>query len=116
MPRHGTEYARRMLTPSDDEDDGTQTQTEAFPTRGAIDIVKGLEKKRQRRREKMLEKHCRNKGKKPEKTLQPGKGCEKMREMGKELAAYRGKRPPPIWPAGPLPMGDGKDPQHILSY
>lgn len=116
VPRNGAEYPRRLHPPSEDEDEGLQTPVDALHTRGAIDIVKGLEKKRQRRREKMCEKQCRNKIKKAERMMQPGKGCEKMREVGMELAAYRGKRPPPIWPGEPLSVGDGKDAQHILSY
>ena len=117
LPRNGHECIRPSLHSEADDDDNEQTQTDALPTRTAIDIVKGLEKKRQRRNEKLLEKHCRNKGKKPEKALLPGKGAEKMREMGLGLAAYRGKRPAQIWPAGPLlPSPDGKDAVHILSY
>ncbi|KAI5928677.1 hypothetical protein F4810DRAFT_705612 [Camillea tinctor] len=56
--------------------------------RGAIDIVKGLEKKRQRRKEKFreryLQKHCNKarKGQIPDKRPQPGKGAERMREIG----------------------------------
>jgi len=69
----------------EDRDDG------AF-TRGAIDIVKGLEKKRQRRREKLYQKHCRKAGKHhQEKKPQPGKGAERMRELGMGLAGKRGK-------------------------
>lgn len=68
---------------------------EALPmnARGAIDIVKGLEKKRQRRREKLYQKHCNRAGKDREhKRPKPGKGAERMREVGLELAAYKGKR------------------------
>ncbi|KAF1353350.1 hypothetical protein BDV97DRAFT_396191 [Delphinella strobiligena] len=68
---------------------------EALPmtTRGAIDIVKGLEKKRQRRREKLYQKHCNRAGKDREhKKPKPGKGAERMREVGLELAAYKGKK------------------------
>ncbi|EMC94349.1 hypothetical protein BAUCODRAFT_111155 [Baudoinia panamericana UAMH 10762] len=65
---------------------------QALPRRGAIDIVKGLEKKRQRRKEKMWQKLCAKKGEKGEKVykVKPGKGCEKMREVGLELQRYRG--------------------------
>jgi len=48
--------------------------------RGAIDIVKGLEQKRQRRKEKFYQKHCNRKAKGPERRPQPGKGAERMRE------------------------------------
>jgi len=97
-----------MHDDEDDEDAGTAT--DALPTRGAIDIVKGLEKKRQRRHEKLMEKHARlrNKGKEKNRHfVLPGKGAERMREMGMELAALRGKRP-----AGVTGEGGG----HILSY
>jgi hypothetical protein len=66
--------------------------------RGAIDIVKGLEKKRQRRKEKLYQKHCQRPGKERERKPKPGKGAERMREVGLELAAYKGKK------------------QHVLSY
>lgn len=72
-----------------------QDHDDAIPmnTRGAIDIVKGLEKKRQRRREKLYQKHCNRAGKDREhKRPKPGKGAERMREVGLELAAYKGKK------------------------
>ena len=53
--------------------------------RGAIDIVKGLERKRQRRKEKYLLKHPRKKAQHPKKP-QPGKGAERMREIGLLMA------------------------------
>jgi len=74
----------------DEEDDNEESNDGAF-TRGAIDIVKGLEQKRQRRREKLYQKHCRKAGKQQEKKPQPGKGAERMRELGMELAGKRGK-------------------------
>ena len=55
--------------------------------RGAIDIVKGLEQKRQRRKEKFKEKYLQKhtnkarKGQLPQRP-QPGKGAERMREIG----------------------------------
>ncbi|KAL7626716.1 hypothetical protein AAE478_003490 [Parahypoxylon ruwenzoriense] len=64
--------------------------------RGAIDIVKGLEQKRQRRREKFkekyLQKHCNKarKGQLPEKKPQPGQGAERMREIGLLMAGKLG--------------------------
>ena len=57
--------------------------------RGAIDIVKGLEHKRQYRREKYdRSRRCQQK-KKP----QPGKGAERMRELGLVMAGKTGTRP-----------------------
>ncbi|KAI4150840.1 MAG: hypothetical protein LQ340_003870 [Diploschistes diacapsis] len=55
-------------------------------SRGPIDIVQGLEKKRQRRKEKFLLMHCRNGGKEKDRRCQPGKGAERMREVGLEMA------------------------------
>ncbi|KAF4628176.1 hypothetical protein G7Y89_g9979 [Cudoniella acicularis] len=63
--------------------------------RGAIDIVKGLEQKRQRRKEKFLQKHC-NRGRKghTERKPQPGKGAERMRELGLLMAGKTGAHDP----------------------
>ena len=57
-----------------------------FRGRGPIDIVEGLEKKRQRRKEKFWRQHYRNGGKEKERRCQPGKGAERMRELGLEMA------------------------------
>ncbi|CAP68477.1 uncharacterized protein PODANS_7_2160 [Podospora anserina S mat+] len=64
--------------------------------RGAIDIVKGLEQKRQRRKEKYYQKYCsrarKEKAKEkahPKRTI-PGEGAERMRELGLTMA---GKNP-----------------------
>lgn len=63
--------------------------------RGAIDIVKGLEQKRQRRkekeREKYVQKHCNmaRKGQIQEKRPLPGKGAERMREIGLLMATNK---------------------------
>ena len=56
--------------------------------RGAIDIVKGLEHKRQRRREKYHHKYCNRarKGQIPERKAMPGQGATKMRELGLLMA------------------------------
>ncbi|KAL8903891.1 MAG: hypothetical protein Q9207_003633 [Kuettlingeria erythrocarpa] len=51
-------------------------------SRGPIDIVTGLERKRQRRKEKFWKQHCRNGGKENDRRCQPGKGAERMRELG----------------------------------
>ena len=80
--------SRLLMSPSSDNDDVSQ-----LTTRGAIDIVKGLEKKRQRRREKLYQKHCNRAVKDREhRRPKPGKGAERMREVGLELAAYKGKK------------------------
>ncbi|KAK7735290.1 hypothetical protein SLS53_007521 [Cytospora paraplurivora] len=61
--------------------------------RGAIDIVKGLEQKRQRRRDKFNQNYCNRarKGQIPEKKAQPGEGAERMRELGLTLAGKIGQ-------------------------
>ncbi|KAI9692211.1 MAG: hypothetical protein M1822_006441 [Bathelium mastoideum] len=80
-----------------DDWDGAAARTPTVSrtrSRGAIDIVKGLEKKRQLRREKLYQKHCSRAalaGPRDRK-LQPGKGAERMRQLGLEVAAYRGRR------------------------
>ena len=57
-----------------------------FHSRGPIDIVQGLETKRQRRKDKFWRQHCRNAGKEKERRCQPGKGAQRMRELGLEMA------------------------------
>jgi hypothetical protein len=66
---------------------GDDSETADGHTRGAIDIVKGLERKRQRRKEKFYQKHC-NRARKTghERKPQPGKGAERMRELGLQMA------------------------------
>ena len=55
--------------------------------RGAVDIVIGLEKKRQKRKEKFWRQHCRKAAKEQaERKPIPGKGAERMRELGLECA------------------------------
>ncbi|KAL9105099.1 MAG: hypothetical protein Q9163_000017 [Psora crenata] len=58
-----------------------------FHSRGPIDIVQGLERKRQRRKEKFWRIYCQkaHAGKEKERKCQPGKGAERMREVGKEM-------------------------------
>jgi hypothetical protein len=106
LPRkHGRTHIRikdfasayTSVATSDNEDDDDQCQTPKIVNRGAIDIKMGLETKRQRRREKMYEKHCKLRERREkllEENLQKsgiipsgllpafkGKGCERMREM-----------------------------------
>jgi hypothetical protein len=56
--------------------------------RGAIDIFKGLQQKRQRRKEKFYQAYCNRarKGQIPERKPQPGQGAERMRELGLLMA------------------------------
>lgn len=116
LPRNGA-FARTRPTienmamyDEDCEDDDLAADL-VLPRRAAIDIVKGLEKKRQRRKEKLDEKDRRMRAKGNQKKhahhVLPGRGAARMREMGVELAALRGKRPV----GSPTEQG-----QHILSY
>ncbi|WPG98061.1 Hypothetical protein R9X50_00084600 [Acrodontium crateriforme] len=97
LPRGGGFLLSRLSTMNSatSDHDGSDTPAGAtadIPKRGAIDIVKGLEKKRQRRKEKMYQKLCAKaatKGEKPYK-VKPGRGAERMREVGLELQRYRG--------------------------
>jgi hypothetical protein len=60
---------------------------EPLHTRGPVDIVEGLEKKRQKRKEKFWRQHCRKAAK--EQAVRrpiPGKGAERMKELGLEVA------------------------------
>ncbi|KAF2192675.1 hypothetical protein K469DRAFT_694746 [Zopfia rhizophila CBS 207.26] len=95
--------------PEDLEDDDTCGE---LPIRRAIDIKIGLENKRQRRKEKLYQKLHRKGGKDKDKRPPPGKGCERMREMGLELAATKGKRASFAFDIPPTP--DQKD-IHVLS-
>ncbi|KAI4167329.1 MAG: hypothetical protein LQ343_007290 [Gyalolechia ehrenbergii] len=63
-----------------------QSKAADMRSRGPIDIVTGLEKKRQRRKEKFWRQHYRSGGRDKERRCQPGKGAERMRELGLEIA------------------------------
>ncbi|KAF2440655.1 hypothetical protein P171DRAFT_105222 [Karstenula rhodostoma CBS 690.94] len=69
----------------DDEDTPNE-----FPVRRAIDIKVGLERKRQRRKEQLYKKMQKQKCHKDKRPV-PGKGAERMREVGLGLAAHKGK-------------------------
>jgi hypothetical protein len=82
-----------------------------MPIRRAIDIQIGLEKKRQRRKEQLYRKQHRKPAK--EKRPAPGRGAERMREMGLAAHAHKGKTiafNPFQLPSTP----DSKD-MHVLS-
>ncbi|KAL9604863.1 MAG: hypothetical protein Q9219_000311 [cf. Caloplaca sp. 3 TL-2023] len=55
-------------------------------SRGPIDIVTGLEKRRQRRKEKFWRQHYRNGCRDRDRRCPPGQGAERMRELGLEIA------------------------------
>ena len=54
--------------------------------RCAVDIVCGLEAKRQRLREKAWHRYCQRAAKHPDRRLGAGQGVERMRELGLEMA------------------------------
>lgn len=102
---------RTPLTPGpnpleyDDEDVGPNE----LPVRRAIDIQVGLEKKRQRRKEQLYRKQHRKPAK--EKRPAPGRGAERMREMGLAAHAHKGK----TIAFNPYQITNDRDPQHVLS-
>lgn len=69
------------------------TITQENHVRGAIDIVKGLEQKRQRRKEKFYQKYCTRARKNPAQTKRPvpGQGAQRMREVGLTMAGKMGQ-------------------------
>lgn len=63
------------------------SRTRELHTRGPVDIVEGLEKKRQKRKEKFWRQHCRKAAKEQlAKRPIPGHGAERMKELGLEVA------------------------------
>lgn len=93
LPRGGGITISTLATiPSDDESSDGGANTE-IPKRGAVDIVKGLEKKRQWRKRRLAQKMNAKAANKPEKShkVKPGTGCERMREVGLALQEYHGK-------------------------
>ena len=89
LPRAGVVFAaaqsrQHRNAHKSEEDDDTHL-------RGAIDIVKGLEGKRQRRREKFFKKYCdrARRGQIPERKPQPGRGAERMKELGLLMAGKK---------------------------
>lgn len=66
---------------------GAMTPGREMHIRGPVDIVIGLEKKRQKRKEKFWRQHCRKAAKEQaERKTVRGKGAERMRELGLECA------------------------------
>lgn len=105
VPR--TPIAMRNPFELDDED----ILPDEAPVRRAIDIQVGLEKKRQRRRERLYRTQHRKNAK--EKKHVPGRGAERMRELGIAAHAHKGK----IIPFGPFQIARSPDPNnmHVLS-
>ncbi|KAF1841471.1 uncharacterized protein K460DRAFT_293740 [Cucurbitaria berberidis CBS 394.84] len=82
-----------------------------MPVRRAIAIQVGLEKKRQRRKDQLYRKQHRKGAK--EKRPAPGKGAERMREMGLAAHAHKGK----TTAFGPfqIPTNNDQKDMHVLS-
>ena len=95
LPRGGIQVMADRLTTiaSDDEDSDDSNRNIGVPKRGAVDIVKGLEKKRQIRERRYAQRAAAKAATKREKVhkVKPGLGCEKMREVGLAIQNYRGK-------------------------
>jgi hypothetical protein len=77
----GVDAGSRTTSPS-----RRRNRKSAIHRRGAVDIVCGLEKKRQRRREKAWAKYCQRAAKGKERKPLKGEGAERMRELGLEMA------------------------------
>lgn len=92
LPRTPNPFFSRYEARSEATSVATSPKADGAPiremhTRGPIDIVTGLEKKRQKRKEKFWQKHCRKAAKEQqERKPQPGKGAERMKELGLEVA------------------------------
>jgi hypothetical protein len=82
-----------------------------MPVRRAIDIQVGLEKKRQRRKEQLYRKQHRKPAK--EKRPAPGRGAERMREMGLAAQAYKGKTT--VFNPFQIPETPDQSDMHVLS-
>ncbi|KAI9771846.1 MAG: hypothetical protein M1840_001616 [Geoglossum simile] len=111
LPRTPNPFRQQYIEP---QQSTTATSVENSPSgtqlhfhgRGAIDIVKGLERKRQRRREKLLHKWCHRAVKDKERKPEPGQGAEKMKELWLEKT---GKK------AGLRLVGGQQKAQYVLS-
>lgn len=102
LPRSPAPFNRRrpsIASDVDEEDEDEETEQEKPYSRGAIDIIQGLEHKRLKRREKLYKHYwkCQDKKKGKQAYPQPGKGAERMRQIGIECAIYRGKRVISLW-------------------
>lgn len=90
LPRTPNPFWRQHRKGRDHDDDATSTAALALKAdlrgRGPIEIVRGLESRRQRRKEKLWRQYYRCAGKEKERKCQPGKGAERMRELGLEMA------------------------------
>ena len=75
------------IPPFSESPEHEHSRTRELHTRGPVDIVEGLEKKRQKRKEKFWRQHCRKAAKEQMgKRPVPGHGAERMKELGLEVA------------------------------
>ncbi|KAJ5142652.1 uncharacterized protein N7515_001439 [Penicillium bovifimosum] len=75
------------VSPATEAPERDHSRTRELHTRGPVDIVEGLEKKRQKRKEKFWRQHCRKAAKEQMgKRPIPGHGAERMKELGLEVA------------------------------
>jgi hypothetical protein len=131
LPRNGAFPSHRNTyfdaSSNSGEEDETETELPGrMVERRAIDIVKGLEKKRARRKEKLYEKACRIKakqaghGKKREDVVLPGQGAEKMKRMGEAMCKARGganaNGERKVGVDHGILSDDGRPAEHMLSY
>jgi len=81
---------------NEEDDADNNNGSSSTHVRGAIDIVKGLEQKRQRRKEKFFQKYYERARKEAAQgrraAVPPGTGAERMRELGLLMAGKREKR------------------------
>ncbi|KAE8403793.1 hypothetical protein BDV37DRAFT_249332 [Aspergillus pseudonomiae] len=80
-------YRWTGIVPLRESPERESSRTREVHTRGPIDIVEGLEKKRQKRKEKYWRQHCRKAAK--EQMVRrpiPGKGAERMKDLGLAVA------------------------------
>ncbi|KAJ5964137.1 uncharacterized protein N7479_004013 [Penicillium vulpinum] len=75
------------IPPFSESPEDEHSRARELHTRGPVDIVEGLEKKRQKRKEKFWRQHCRKAAKEQMgKRPIPGHGAERMKELGLEVA------------------------------
>ncbi|KAB8206890.1 hypothetical protein BDV34DRAFT_192975 [Aspergillus parasiticus] len=80
-------YRWTGIVPLRESPERESSRTREVHTRGPIDIVEGLEKKRQKRKEKYWRQHCRKAAKEQmERRPIPGKGAERMKDLGLAVA------------------------------
>ncbi|KAH9822901.1 Protein of unknown function (DUF2457) [Teratosphaeria destructans] len=93
LPRGGFLHSAMAKMHFDDGEGSDTVGPHDMPKRRAIDIYKGLEKKRLRRKEKLWLQRCVKNAAKAERPykVKPGRGAERMREIGLEMQRYLGK-------------------------